>query len=380
MSHYQRLVALLGLSLLLILASCNGQSGGPLPSPSPTSVAKVNPTSFPATATPMPPAATATTRPAPSATVPAPTTAPTTRPTAAPAVATATLPQPTTAAGAGKIVFQTGPRDKPEIAIMNPDGSGRRKVADGRSPIFSADGQRIAFLAVVSAASQTNPLGKVAIRSVKLDGSDPQDLCLSDANAQLDLVAWSPDGNTVMMDGGQAPPSIVFACDVASHNLAPAFATTPQRAYQAWAWTPDGKHAVWQTGPLSGDLNMVYGDPAQNGANATPVTTGQNRLDLGPLQLYSAARVSPDGKTLALAGSNVSFVNMPGQQSPLQGKTVDAYAGLQRNFFTSDRLAWSPDGKSLLVTSGQTIKLVDVATGTVKTLMQDGGPADWSHQ
>ncbi len=287
---------------------------------------------------------------------------------------------PQAAAGAGKIVFETGPRDKPAIDLMNPDGSGRRKIADGRSPIFAADGQRIAFLAVVAPASETAPIGKVAIRSVKLDGSDPQDLCLTDANAQLDLVAWSPDGRTVMMAGGQAPPSIVFACDVASHNLAPAFAQGPQRVSQTWAWTPDGKRAVWQTGVKTVDLNMFYGDPAQNGQDATQVTTGQNRLSVGPLQLYSVVRVSPDGKTLALGGSNVSFVSLPGQQSPLQGKTVDAYAGSQRNFFTSERLAWSPDGKSLLVTSGQTIKLVDVASGRITTLMQDGGPADWSRQ
>ncbi|MFN8471041.1 MAG: hypothetical protein U0822_02375 [Anaerolineae bacterium] len=381
MSYRLSLIALFSVTLIVGLVGCGTQSTSPSPSSAtPTVLAQAGPTATVSASpvTPLPPTATPTLRPTASMTVAAPTAAATARPTASvSARPTAVVPQ---TAAAGKIVFETGSQGSTQIDLMNPDGTGRQKVADGRSPIFSPDGQRIAFLAAGMPPSQTNPFGKVAIRSVKLDGSDPQDICTTDGNARLDLISWSPDGRTVMMTAGQGAPSVVFACDVGTHSLAPVFDSTPERVYQAWTWTPNGKRAAWQTGAQDMDFNMYFGDPSKNGQGATQATRGENRLSMGPLQVYSAARISPDGKTLALGGSNVSFVSVPGQQSPLQGKTVDAYAGDERNVFPADRLAWSPDGKSLLVTSNHAIRMIDVATGQMKTVTRDGGAADWSRQ
>ena len=83
-----------------------------------------------------------------------------------------------------------GPSGRSWIAIMNPDGSGRRRVPHtdgGEYPSWSPDGKRIAF--------NSNLSGEGLMYVVDVDGSRVVD---SSRVGQGHEVAWSPDGRSIL--------------------------------------------------------------------------------------------------------------------------------------------------------------------------------------
>jgi Tol biopolymer transport system component len=277
----------------------------------------------------------------------------------------------------GKIVYSTFDADRMgEIYVINPDGSGKTKVANGFSPLFSPDGKRVAFFAPLD-KNQTTPqdvIAQVGIYSTNLDGSDRQLLCATDGNADLKLIRWSPRNRFIAMNGTQNGPGGILTCNLSTKKVGWLFSEKSGSASLAFDWTPDGDNALWQAGTDYADLDLYYGDPDKNGKDATRLTTGQNRPDYYGMKFYTAARFSPDGKTIAVAGSKIFFLNTPGQKSSLVGKTLE---GLNPYM-----LAWSPDGRALLVTNStdKTIKVVDIASGRVTTLATGAFLGDWSRQ
>ena len=274
----------------------------------------------------------------------------------------------------GKIVFDTVLPDGPAtISIMNPDGSGRVEIAAGRSPLFGPDGTRIAFLAPLRAAGGPGgPVGTVAIRATNLDGSQPRDLCTVDGNAQLDLVRWSPRNRYIALNGGQNPPGALFMCDLGTGTLSTPVTTGTGPAAEVFDWTAGETARLWQAATPAGDWRLYYGN-VDVAEGALQVTHGENRADTYGLLHYPAARLSPDGKTIAIAGARLYFKSVPGQVSPLDGKTI---AGLAQ----PARVAWSPDSRALAVVDGAThvLFVVDVTSGRITKLAASVGAADWS--
>jgi hypothetical protein len=78
-----------------------------------------------------------------------------------------------------------------------------------------------------------------------------------------------------------------------------------------------------------------------------------------------------------VAGTKVFFLSVPGQHSPLEGKTIEGPSDIVQ-------LAWSPDGRALAVATGtdkaHQLSIVDVSSGKVMTTVPGGGRADWSRQ
>ncbi len=281
------------------------------------------------TATPTQAIATPTVAPtvAPSATAaPGPTPAPTITPITVPA--NKTYP--------GKIVYDTTDN---QIFVINPDGTGRTKVADGRSPLFSPDGKRIAFLA---AYPNEEPFGKVIVRSVNLDGSNPQDHCKMDGNAQIDLIRWSPRNRFIAFNGTQNGPGSIRLCNLADKKINNELKTTQGQPSLIFDWTPDGDYAIWQAGLDYTDQQLYYGDPDLNGGGAVSINAkAASRIENVGYKYYAAARISPDGKTIAIAGGSLAFTSVPGQKSPLDGQK---FVGGEVH-----RVAWSPDGRAVAI-------------------------------
>ena len=271
----------------------------------------------------------------------------------------------------GKIAFTT--RDaQPQVATINPDGTGRQVVAAGRSPLFSPDGSRLAFLAALKPVNPGPPWGQVAIRSVALDGTNPQDTCTTDANAQIDLVRWSPRNRFIALNAGQNPPGDIYLCDLAAKHLGPAVQGPQGATTLVYDWAPDGNAALWQAGPQYRDLSLYYGDPEQP-ATAKQVTHYGNYTNEFGLLHYADARISPDGKTIAVAGYTIFFVGVPGQNSPLDGKALSG-VGQPR------RIAWSPDGRALAFedATAHTVNIVEIASGHITKLVDGAALGDWS--
>lgn len=270
----------------------------------------------------------------------------------------------------GKIVYSTTTF---EILMLNPDGSGKQKIADGRSPIFSPDGQRIAYLtnAGQSVERSSGLVPQVAIRSQKLDGSDRQDYCLADGNSRLELSGWSPKGDYIVL---RSNATAIYLCQLATHTLSPVKTTTGD-AFLVYDWTPDQRQVLWEAN--SQDLNLYFGSP-DSADGLVKLTNSQNRYAQGTPPLYASARISPDGKTVAVAGSNVFFLSVPGQKSPYEGHDFNKNS---RPY----RLAWSPDSRAVAVgnSTNTSITILDLTTGQLSRIVKDTEELvslDWSRQ
>ncbi len=294
-------------------------------------------------------------------------------------------PPPAASTYPGKIVYETTSRQtQGEIFIMNPDGSGRTRVGGGTTPLFGPDGTRVAyFVTIVPPTGGGGPFAQGMIRTANLDGTDPTDAGMQSANAFITFVRWSPDGRYLAINGTQNGPGTIMLFDFTTGKSSELTFTQGQ-ASLVYDWAPDGRNALWQASPNYSDAkDLYYGDPMRGGDGAVQLTNGQNRPSLGanyPGSYYTAARFSPDGKTIAVAGSTLFFLATPGQQSALAGKTIDGLGSI-----TS--LAWSPDGRALAVaardssTNGTgTIAIVDLATGRATSLGPAGLRLDWSRQ
>jgi hypothetical protein len=347
--------------------------------PTNTVVATALPTVTPARATAIPPTATAV----PATATPVPSTATATvPPTPVPATATPTSVQ-NPAGYPGKIAFDT--KDN-QIFIINPDGSGRKKVADGRSPLFSPDGTRVAFIARGKPSTDLE-IGTVTISSVKLDGSDRQDYCEMSGNAQIDLVRWSPRNRFIVINGTQNGPGGLYLCNLAEHKLSSDALKYQQGSLsRVYDWTPDGENALWQASTDYQNFKLFYGDPDKAGDGAVEIAKNVYRSELGGYKFFPVARFSPDGNTIAIGGGGIYFVAAPGKKSPLDGdKGIGAYV---------HNLAWSPDGRALALIDQApgldpnppyTLHIEafgnnDYAGKTVEITENLGGGLDWTRQ
>ncbi len=255
------LQSLLIVVLLGLLAACGDSATATIPPAAITasvSSAPPSPTqrpNTPTTATTQ--AATPTSTPFPITTPPTlaavttPSTAPTTQiaqttqassPTQA---VTATL-APAGKPYPGKIVYDTTDE---EIIVINPDGSGRTKIANGTSPLFSPDGQRIAFIVRERPANNTD-FGKAYLSSVRLDGSDQQNYCEMGANAAITLVRWSPRNRFIALNATQNGPGGIWLCNLVDKTMTSASLKTSQGGVSVvYDWTSDGGSALWQASP-----------------------------------------------------------------------------------------------------------------------------------
>jgi hypothetical protein len=253
---------------------------------------------------------------------------------------TTTVPVAVAAKNTGKIVYTTLDN---QIFSMNPDGSGRAKIADGRNAIISAEGKQVAF--VTGADMEKN-----TVVTINIDGSNKQELCSGEPGYGITLEKWSPSGRFIALayypshtDAGYT----IELCNPATKTLQKIERSqgVPIGVYD---WTPDGNYTLWQSYTKDLYFNLYYGDPDKNGAGAVLIAKGKTPDNAGlPTPDFYEARFSPDGKTIAAIKDNqIIFYNTPGQKSPLLDKAI--------NFPTNGsqiliQLVWSPDGNTLAV-------------------------------
>lgn len=261
------------------------------------------------------------------------------------------------------IIYTTEEFGLPEVAIVRPDGSGRRRLTTDQqvyaAPAISPDGRRIAF-----ASRRT---GSWAIYLMNADGSGVTKLV--ERSSFDGSPAWSPDGTRIAFrsenEGPFGPFGRIFVINVDGTGLrqvSPEISETDYKYDDGPTWSPDGSRIAFGR---SGALHVINADGSGLTAFDTP-------------ELANYPDWSPDGTRIAYQGDATQdiYVRNADGSNPVRLTTDPAQEGLPR---------WSPDGQRLVFA-----RVVDFAfqlfiinadgTGEVKlsaTSASEGWPS-WS--
>jgi dipeptidyl aminopeptidase/acylaminoacyl peptidase len=284
--------------------------------------------------------------------------------------------------------------------------------ANDRTPRWSPDGRRLAFL--------SNRSGKSQVWILEAQGEPWQ---LTDSKTDISGYEWSPDGGRIAFVANPPKPEekpgekskapvmltterLVFRNDgtpgwksdeinqiwVVSLPAAPAATaarqiTTDAFPHEGLAWAPDGRTIYFSTNDTP-DPDYSYFDSeilavAADGSGKPKRVTNRRGPDTDPA-------VSPDGKWLAYFGSDIGermkayepevlYVRnlSSGEVRPVQlphgagdGMALDAFAPK----LPTNNLAWSHDGRSIYFTAAWhgRVRLYRTDSRTLKTTPVEG--------
>ena len=215
-----------------------------------------------------------------------------------------------------------------DLGVMNPDGSGRRRLAGsetGFEPAISPDGRRIAFSRVTS-------LGVTAIYVLNVDGTGITQVV--DGLLFNGTPVWSPDGCQIAFRSTREGPfgpygriSIVNADGSGLRQLTPEVGANDYQFDEGPSWSPDGRRLAFTRNAV---LQVINAD----GTGMTPLPNED---------LAENATWSPDGQKIAYFGlipqgihvRNADGSNLVTVTAPADG-TFDGWPH------------WSTDGRQIV--------------------------------
>jgi TolB protein len=254
-----------------------------------------------------------------------------------------------------------------EIFVINADGSGLRRLTRNTvpdwEPAWSPEGQKIAWLS-------RRPQGTGAdVFVMNADGSDQQNLTPKPGNPRG--PRWSPDGQAILFTAvppGQPPSAsagpisdvYVMNADGSGQRN---LTHTPKAGEFGPAWSPDGQQiAFTRHAGTSGEVRIVVMNADGSGKHAVTPKLAHT----GDGWITVTAAWSPDGRRIAFDHHDVIYlVNADG-------------SGLRRLAQNATFDSWSPDGRKLITNRLTGLWVMNADGSGQRNLTRDGWAATWA--
>jgi Tol biopolymer transport system component len=240
-----------------------------------------------------------------------------------------------------KIVFAGDPGEggPDEIYLMNPDGSGQRRLThnswyDGK-PAISSDGTRIAF------ASTRSGVAHSEIYLMNADGTGQTQLTSDSALGVADRgdPIWSPDGRNIAYSQSGSLGDHIYIIAAVPGSIARQL--THGDHEESPAWSRDGNRIAF--------VRRSPGSPFSTWAIKVINVDGTGEASITPNgESYETPTWSPDGTRLAFAKfvgwtTEIFVINADGS-----GETR-----LTNNTWTDRNPSWSADGTQIIFESSR---------------------------
>lgn len=245
------------------------------------------------------------------------------------------------------------------IHVMNADGTGQTRLAEGFSPFWSPDGERIAFLAQQGENTEVwNP----DLYVMTADGADQTNLTKSDAQETIGFSfggsafanPWSPDGKRLAFsratyEPGDAEGQVEATIEIYVMNAdgsGQKRLTDKQGMFVGWS--PDGRKVLFiSSAGMTGSEEEMY----QLYVIGADGSGEKLLLELPGQNPQGFPAWSPDGARIAYTadrgGKDIIYV-MNADGSGATPVTSGAGEGCDGLYGTS----WSPDGQQLAFARG----------------------------
>ena len=217
--------------------------------------------------------------------------------------------QPAWSPDGGRIAFvrRMEPSGRADLFVMTAEGKGRTRLTDTpvpeRDPSWAPSGTQLVY------AARTSRHGPFRIFLAKADGSGPVQLTTQAAGEADRSPVFSPDGTRIAFvsdrDGGFPEIYLMFADGTGVVRL-----TSNAEIDGNPSWTPDGTRLVVERCCASGTSDLVAIDVATR--VETPITATPGVQEFDPV-------VSPDGALLAYTAFEVGQGNVDVWVSAIDG-------------------------------------------------------------
>ncbi|MDE0186181.1 MAG: DPP IV N-terminal domain-containing protein [Candidatus Poribacteria bacterium] len=264
-----------------------------------------------------------------------------------------------------RFAFVSSRDGNPDIFTMTVNGQQITNLTkNGLSeyhPTWSPDGEKIAF---------TRWMGDDSSRIYIIDSNGENEVELAALPANNDFPAWSPLGNKIAFvnrpERGERK-SLVYIVDPNGKNLQAIHKNQDKRIRQM-AWSGDGTQIIFS--PIRSPITAV-----------NTVTLEVHTVDI-PVHSPNSPDWSPDGQDITFtafpppivsfdAGHGVFIIDQDG--NAVRTIIVDTHP------LDAEGLAWSPDGKAMLLGQHGGLYTLDLVSETVSLFLKFASNPNWQN-